>query len=76
MSTVTSSSSNCRPYGSPTPMVTFTVPMAFLIGLSRLIACRRERSFRGGAAAPVLRVVRCLGKAGSGATLRTIAKVS
>ena len=41
-------------------MVTFNVPMVFLIGLSRLIACRRERSFLGAAAAPVLRVVRCL----------------
>ena len=41
-------------------MVTFNVPMVFVIGLSRLIACRGERSFRGGAAAPVLRVVRCL----------------
>ncbi len=36
MSTGTSSSSNYRPCGSPTPMVTFTVPMAFLLGLSRL----------------------------------------
>ena len=60
MSTVTSSSSNCRPCESPTAMVTFNIPMVFLLGLSRLIASRGERSFRGGVAAPVLRVVRYL----------------
>ena len=60
MSTVTSSSSNYRPCGSPTPMVTFNVPMRFLIGLSRLIACRRGGSLRGVVAAPVLRVLRRL----------------
>ena len=42
VSTVTSRSSNICPCGSPTAMVTFTVPTAFLLSLSLLVACCQD----------------------------------
>ena len=45
VSTVTSRSSNLCPCGSPTPMVTFTVPTSFLLALPLSVFCSGVRCY-------------------------------